>query len=227
VEESLTGETSSITVDLITSDSTITNNLGVDLYGCYLLQAEADAFDRASGYQCRSPRGYGQLSAAFVHPLGDIRAGETIRVRDRFTRDRAGNAKPVRTWAKDNAMHNYHKTWGRPFESLTGFGNLQTGSQQSVQQDFEEPLLLLTTLDEFHPSTLNVTAWGGAGLELLPDRCRELDLSDRLTRHAMILVGFADDAGPVKLCTRTGNGEYERLIPDEAWTMYRVIIPVP
>jgi len=34
------------------------------------------------------------------------------------------------------------------------------------------------------------------------ERCRFLDMSDRLRRDVVILIGFARDAGPVKLCVR-------------------------
>jgi hypothetical protein len=229
VEESLTGDDSrTVTVDEITSESTLTNNLGVDLYDCYLLQAEVDAFDRDLSFLCRSPRGQKATvrGTAFVHPLGTIRDGETIRVADRITKDSAGRPVRARDWVDGNSMFRWHERWGKPFESLGFATGLQTASPRNVRRDFQKALLLLTTLEEYYPGTLNVSQWN-AGLELLPDRCRELDLSDRLTRNAMVLVGFTNDAGPVKLCTRTGSGKYERLMPTEAWTMYRVMIPVP
>jgi len=229
VEESLTGDDSErVIVDEITPESTITNNLGADLYDCYLIQAEVDAFDRTGGFVCRSPRGEkpSVRKMTFVHPLGTIRAGETIRGSDRITKDSAGRPIRPRDWVDGNSMYKWHQRWGKPFESLGFAASLQTSSPQNVRRDFQKSLLLLTTLEEYDPTVLNVSQWN-AGLELMPDRCRELDLSDRLTRNAMILVGFANHAGPVKLFTRTGSGDYERRIPAEAWTMYRVMIPVP
>ncbi len=44
----------------------------------------------------------------------------------------------------------------------------------------------------------------------------------------MILIGFADDPGPIRLFRRTGDGGYRVLNPDpdRSWTMYRIRIPV-
>ncbi len=43
----------------------------------------------------------------------------------------------------------------------------------------------------------------------------------------VLLVGFSREPGPVSLCTRSNpNRDYRRLAPDEAWTMYRIVIPV-
>ena len=43
-----------------------------------------------------------------------------------------------------------------------------------------------------------------------------------------MLIGFADDPGPVRLFRRTGDRPYRMLEPDpdRSWTMYRIRIPV-
>jgi len=228
-EDSQTGDdANALVVDEIAPESTITNHLGVDLYDCYLIQAEVDAFDKERGFLCRSPRGQKPTAGrmAFVYPLGGIRDGETIRVADRITRDAAGRPVRRRDWIEKNTMHARHEQWNSPFRSFIFAADLPTAGLDSARQNFQKALLLLTTLAEYDPATQRVSRYWDGGLELLPDRCRELDLSDRLTRHAMILVGFANHGGPVKLFTRTGGREYERRIPAEAWTMYRVVIPV-
>jgi hypothetical protein len=70
------------------------------------------------------------------------------------------------------------------------------------------------------------SAYGQAGVLLSADRCRQLDLSNLLDAGTVVLVGFAEGPGPVRLCARKGSRPYRAVTPDRTWTMYRVVIPV-
>ena len=60
------------------------------------------------------------------------------------------------------------------------------------------------------------------------DRLRQLDLREQLRPGCVILIGFAEDPGPIRLFRREGDRKYSPLEPDprKSWTMYRIRIPV-
>jgi hypothetical protein len=110
--------------------------------------------------------------------------------------------------------------WGRDIRGVLsggGFGQERTS------------LLLASTIGE-HDRTqdtgltsrfLSPTGWSR-------DCLRQLDLREQLRKDGAILIGFADDPGPVRLFGRAADKGYRMLDPDpdNSWTMYRVRIPV-
>jgi hypothetical protein len=208
--------------DIFVAGSKITNHLGVDLERCCILQATRDAFIGA-GLACTSPRGSAQTGTIYAHPIrGGIKDGETIDLAQRVYFD--ANGKPIhfKDWLAQHSLCAAQSDWGRPFASL-GLARRRWGANFDLDE-FQRGLLLLTTLNEYDETTLKGPF--GPGLDLLADGSRFLDLSDQLTTKTVILIGFANDPGPVTLCTRKGAGRYRPVTPAKAWTMYRIVIPV-
>lgn len=209
--------------DIFLAGSTITNNLGVDLEQCCILQATRDAFIGA-GFTCLSPRGTAQAGSIYAHPIrGGIKNGETIDLAQRVYFDANGNPIHFQEWLAKHTLYAAQSDWGRGFSATLGLGRRRWGADFDLDE-FQDALLLLTTLSEYDVTTLKGPF--GPGLELLADGSRFLDLSDQLTTKTVILIGFANDPGPVTLCTRKGTGRYRPVTPAKAWTMYRIVIPV-
>ena len=59
------------------------------------------------------------------------------------------------------------------------------------------------------------------------DRLRGLDLTEQFDDDSVILIGFAEDPGPVRLFRRRGDRPFKACEPDvgHSWTMYRFRIP--
>ena len=207
--------------DVFSPDSEITNNLGVDLEMCYILHAERDAFE-APGFVCTSPRGKESPCYARAHQLrGGIRKGETVRLANRLYVDATGKPVSGEDWAQHSRLFAAQNDWGSRFAGLALVGGHLVGDEFALEEPFQNALLLLSTLDEYDPMTLK-----GGGLAFEAERCRFLDMSDRLRKDTVVLIGFARDAGPVKLCVRRGSRDYRPVTPSQAWTMYRVVIPL-
>jgi hypothetical protein len=204
----------------IREGSTITNNLGHALTNCYLIQSWENAF-RPSGLQ-------NQLRAEWilVHPLGSIADAEQIDVAQRtYTNPDTGTEHPLEKWSTERTLKEFHDEWAKDFRSALGM--LGGGSEVvDVRLDqYQNALLMLTTLSAHNPITLQ-TSFSPAGFDFWRHPCRQLDRCDELTTDRMMLIGFAEDQGPVTLCTRTGSGSFRPLRAEQAYTMYRFSIPV-
>ncbi len=200
----------------IQSGSVVSNNLGVDLKDCYLLYAPLNAEQNA---------GYRSASTLAV-PIGDLPATEKqLNLLDKWEaimRPGLDGKTPTKPWLRDR-----QQMWSEPLRGLLGFaGEKETGFLLGQEQN---ALLLASTLGEFDPTTLRgfiTQGWGATTWSA--DRLRQLDLRAQLTDDAAWLVGFAADAGPIRLARRTGDRPFRPLAPDArpSWTMYRVRLPV-
>jgi len=209
--------------------SRITNNLGVDLENCYVFQPTANRYSKTN---CNSPRsGFLPGTEIMVHRLGPpntsaiLRNGETFEL-DSLYHNASGDRLTWEQW--HHSLMDWQNQWGKFAKSMLA-GQSGDKPMNVTAERYQESLLLLTALSEY--DEINTGIKGGYTKEAIlfsRERCRTLDLSDVLTEDVVLLVGFARDAGQVTLCTRRSGSdrEYKRLIPDEAWTMYRIVIPV-
>lgn len=200
--------------------SKITNRLGVDLKNCFLFQPTANVYiSEIEGF--RRAEGPHEI---LVHALGDIPDGATVRLASRLYYEPDGTE---RTWDKwHRSLRDWHNQWGK-FARQMSFGGPKGRVKAVPQERYKDVLLLLTALSEYDEIDSGIKGFDQMSIVFSRERCRTLDLSDILTNGVVLLVGFAEDAGPVSLCTRSNpKRDYKRVVPNEAWTAYRVLIPV-
>lgn len=203
----------------ILEGSTVTNKLGHPLRNCLLVQARRNAF--LSNFNDISPRHEWILA----HPVGDIADGETIDLAERAYADPQGIGQlSVEKW-RARTLKEYHKQWGRKFQSSNPFGGGSDVVKDLRLEDYQDALLLMTLLGEHQPSVLTNTISPG-GYDFDRRHLPQLDRSDELTTDRVLLIGFAEEQGPVMLCARSGRGEFKPQLADVAYTMYRFWIPV-
>jgi len=197
---------------LVSQDSWIRNGLGVTLRDCYLLVARADPV--------ASP---GRTEHIDVYEIRRIEAANRRQTMRELLY--AEGAPPLRI---PNTLTSMHQAWAA---RLARFGAAQPDRQPAFEpQDYARALMLLTTLREYAVSAGEVTT--GAYYTVLPRPSGEivfwLECSDMLTKQTALLVGFADDPGPIRLCVRTGGrqGGFRPLSVSRAVTAYRIRIPV-
>lgn len=205
------------------SGSHLVNNLGVDLTDCYLLHTRIDP-----GRQLTS-RAHG-INA---YSLGEFPAGaridltETCNPPKRDPDDLLDRGEPDE---RNVTLASAQQGWASGCRSvISNIGFAGSGGERVASGAERNALLLLSTLGEYDPNSdpgMMATFFGGARWSR--DQARHLDISDRLRRDSMILLGFAEDPGPVRLFRRTGDRAYRVLEPEagKSWTMYRIRIPV-
>lgn len=202
----------------IRDGSYIVNNLGVDLNDCYLLHT---ALDPAKGGAPRS-------GAIYTFPIGRVPSdGSRIELVPRCYPTK-GIEDPTKAEAKPRLV-DAQKAWGSEFRSALRSLGSGWGSNATVALGREkDALMLLSTVGEYDPTTDSWMATFIGTPSWSRDRARRLDLRDQLRRDSVILIGFADDPGPVRLFHRTGDRPYRVLKPEpkKSWTMYRIRIPV-
>lgn len=200
-----------------TPGSTITNKLGHDLVGCYLIEAQLDPDEDTL-------RG-GRSQTMTVHPIGMIRDGEQVDVVQRLSN--LSTAK--RKYPQEHRLQDYQRGWvGGLKQSVTDFA-LKPFRQDpfGAGTDVQRAALLLTTFGEYEPRVDTSSSYRGVStIELLQTASRWLDRSTEITRRNMLLVGFApDQEGPVMLYSRRGNGKWSYLLPRKSMIVYRILIP--
>lgn len=203
----------------ILDGSYVINNLGVDLHDCYLLHTGRD-FARGTGFRS---------SEIYAYPIGDLRSdGSKLDLVPRCYRMDADES--LAQLMNRSTLAEAQQKWGSTFRSiLTSRGFDSWGGDAARLGQGKNALLLLTTLGEYDPKRegglaqvlLGATTWSR-------DRCRRLDLHEQFRRDSVILLGFTDDPGPLRLFSRTGERPYRVLTPDSdhSWTLYRIRIPV-
>jgi hypothetical protein len=143
------------------------------------------------------------------------------------------------TKRRDAWLRRFQGSWSAPFRSLfEGFAPMQ---ERSTLGQEENALLLLSMVQEFDPAQHSNTMQAVFGPRTWSqDRMRQLDVSDQLTagkpasgdapaqEGSALLVGFADDPGPLRLFSRTGDRDFQPLDPEPAnsWSMWRIRIPL-
>jgi len=203
----------------IVEGSYIVNNLGVDLRDCYLLHPVLDIEDTSLA----------RSGSIYAFPVGRIPAdGERIELAPRCYPKVEGEPSGRRGTLP--TLADAQSRWGSEFRSMMSQFKYGWGSEAPLTLGQEEnALLLLSTIGDYDherdagmvAQVLGASTWSRDGL-------RHLDLREQLRRDAVMLIGFADDPGPVRLFRRAGDGPYRMLEPDpdRSWTMYRIRIPV-
>lgn len=204
----------------ILDGSFVTNDLSVDLRDCVLIIPRLDP-DHPN---VRGP------AAMYAVQLGTLK-GKGQRV------DLIGLPALAKDPQDVFPLKELQTQWGREFLRLIP----GMRPEFSLGQE-RNALLLASTIGDFEPTEESSSMRGMFGLRTWSrDRLRGLDLRSHLlagkpqTNDApavtgqAVLIGFADDPGPVRLFTRTrGIEEFGVLEPEagSSWTMYRVRLPL-
>jgi hypothetical protein len=203
----------------VLDSSWLENNLEETLVGCYLIVARLD------------PKRERKAEAIEVYDVGTIEPGERIERLGAFLEDRLLQAKGPRSPGDNQPVRpeNLGVLMDKWIHDLTPSlvpGWLGEQERRIDPSNYDKALLLLSTLVEYDELT-------GKGQlsrpNLLPGYCRSLDRSDSLSRKMVMLVGFSNGPGPVRLYSRNSrrkNRSFSPLEPSEARTMYRIFIPV-
>jgi len=202
----------------ILDGSYLANDLGVTLRHCLLLHPTEDIED------VKGDRG----EQIFCYAIGDVPAGGH-RVDLAAACYRPNDGRKESQVMLDSRLGRRHAEWSDRFRRVLADFDAGGGDTGYRLGDEQNALLLASTLGELNPLTLAGTVQQMWGVKTWSrDRLRRLDLREQLTRNAVVLIGFADDPGPMRLFRREGDREFRMLEPDprKSRTMYRVRIPV-
>lgn len=217
----------------ISKDSYIVNNLGVDLTNCWLIHSAKDIHAYLEDPKRRDPpwaRTDSRADSIFAYPLGDIPSDEQ-RVYLAPVCYALAPGQSRSDVIAENALQHHQLKWAAPFRASLLQPFVGGGDSVSALGREQEALLMFSTVGEIDLNHFNKNnGFSGFGTTTISrERFRHLDLREHIERDCVYLIGFANDAGPVRLMTRsTGEGEYSvaRPIPDKCGVMYRVRIPV-
>lgn len=221
----LTGEIKSRR-GIMTEESFVSNDLGVDLKQCLLLQPTVNL---VAPYRARS-------DMIQLFDIGDLPSdGSRVALVPRCYRPEPNES--LTQFLVRSTLADAHREW-KSVISIIGFN---TGSARYARGEEKRALLLASTIGDLAPQSL-------AGLmdqftvarTVSRDRLRGLDLRDDMEAGwptelaneprdgVAILIGFADNPGPARLFRREGERKFQLLKPDERYsmTMYRVHIPI-
>lgn len=198
------------------ANSWIKNELGVDLYGCILLHAEADPDQRPVRRWAAQIRA---IKVGNPPDKGFLRQQETLTRLDLLAYGPEGRRDFSDTLA------GLQKAWAGKFGVSLERGYGAEERESKVTADVSEAaLLLLTSFQEFRPAS--DPQWGGR--TLARTHLVGMDLSDLLNKDVMLLIGFSDTPGPARLCYRPADTQqkFRPIRPSSSLTMYRVLIPI-
>jgi len=214
----------------ITDDSFIISELGVDLDPCYLIHSalDLDNFDAARD------------NGIYVYDVGPVASdGQRIRLAPRCYK--AADGERIDEVINDSKLALYHKDWARGFASLLADFGMRPGTAVPVELgDERTALLLISTIGDFdHASLYAMRVGWRMPSSFSRSHFRHLDIREHLQPgkvdergrqiHAgsAVLIGFADDAGPVRLFRGAPGRDFAMLEPDprKSWAMYRIRIP--
>ena len=202
----------------IIEGSYLVNGLGVDLVDCYLLRAKLNLPEEL---QYRN-------KAINAFPIGSVPSDDTkvdlaARCYGGENNDAVADVDAEPTPTPTPTLEDAHLRWKADFEGY--FASLTRSEIPTKLGGERTALLLLSTVGEYEPGT---GTSGFGNWTWSRDRLRRLDLREQLTTDSVILIGFAEDPGPVRLFRNTGDRPWRMLEPDadKSWTMYRIRIPV-
>ncbi len=204
----------------VAANSTITNNLGVDIDHAYLVYSASDTHNRNGWVPI--PRLRSQDT--YVIPIGRITEGETVMPAQTAYVDKSGVELAYKDWSRklnlDDILQRLSKQWGLAGGALTG---LPEGWRQISR--LEAAMFLATMFEEYYPEQR--TSGMGQFSEMLFSlaHCRQLEIGGLVDRNNALLIAVTDAPGPAPLCVGSGD-DFERVEPTDAYTMYRIRIPV-
>lgn len=207
---------------VLAAGSWLENGLDVDLRDCVLFVAEEDLVRPQDFLRLASQRA--QTDDIIVYPIGDLPKDSRVDLRQRILPDK--NARQVSVANLDKwSLKQMQRTWDREFLGSVSFGGRPDNRPlTSTLEAYKHSILLATVISEITPRE-GASAFGGMAMHSRT-RLRALDRSDALGRHAALLVGFAEEPGPVRLTVRTGDRPYEAMDVRKARTVYRFVVPV-
>ena len=204
----------------ISANSTIVNELGVDLDKTFIIYAAQETY--VAGSTLRVPDWSDKV---YVFALGALAQGESIRPAAPLYYYRDGQPKEFEDWSK-NTLKQGLEDW---VKGSAGFSlrDLAGGSRMWGDLEREEMSLLVLSLFEEYTPAPDANPWSMAEAPVTSGSGRHLDMTRLIDANTALFIGFARDEGPVTLCARrSGANSYRRVRPREALTMYRVLIPL-
>ena len=210
----------------LSDDSYLVNNLGLELQDCYLLHCITDTFTPANGRpgDFRDDRS----DQIYVYHLGTLPSdGSKVIVAPLCYRPKTNQT--VFEAMQQLDLDRWHGEWDSRLGTFGQLGGRSRAGGIGLRSE-RTALMLASTIGEWDPQQ-HETGYGWER-NWSPDRLRELDLRRVLDQETAVLVGFANDPGPVRLATRRhtagGDGRFRVVSPDQeaSWTMYRIRIPV-
>ncbi len=235
---------------LISEESYVVNSLSVPLERCRLIHSTIDFADTDSINASNQLRD----QSTFVYNIGELpNDGSRVMLYDRCFLNASGETA-IQIREKSKLVYAQDR-WADNFKGLlSSIGLGSTPDAQYAGGQEQLALLLASTVGEF--SAKDTGGLGIMGLSsfyaISRDRLRQLDLTDSLIAGApataassddktgyrvmaapkrsgnVILIGFSDSAGPIRLFSKQGEDNFRPIEPDDqyATTMYRFRIPV-
>jgi hypothetical protein len=207
----------------IRDDSWIRNELGIHLRQCFVVQPVPDLIraDRAAMLKSHWDQN------VYVYPIGDLPGGRETKFAVNLYQGKDGTEMPFDTWKDKLSLEQAQRGWSKDPLSALMRSLSSSKAPDFGLSSYQDTTMLLTTVGFFEPQVNQGNAWMGASeASISRARARQLDLSDWIDDRHVLLVGFADEPGPVRLCYGTGDGRYEPILPSQAWTVYRVLLPI-
>jgi len=214
-----------------TEDSYVVNELGVDLKNCYVLHPVLNPGATAGVRD----------TSIYAHAIGDIPSnGIRAHLAARCYQPRG--AETMTQVLQRSTLAAAQQEWSNTLASMLPNVRLNPGDRAAMGLGQEQnALLLLSTIGDFDPASLSRGVDALLGPQTWSrDRLRHLDLRDQLVAGrsasgdqpgeagSVVLIGFAEDPGPMRLFVRSGDRPYRPLPPEAwaSWTMYRIRIPM-
>ncbi len=216
---------------LLTEDSYVVNNLGVELTQCRLIQTLFDPGAIASE----------RATATFVYMIDGTLPADGTKVRLRERCFQLTGPQKIADILRQSELKKRQGEWSRQFAGLwAGLAGSTSDEANAALGKEREAIMLLSTIGDFDSGAMP-SAFSG-GFTLSRDRLRQLDLREQLTaghnadsekglpadpNGSMVLVGFARGGGPIRLMSRTGDHAFTAVTPEEdaSWCMYRIRLP--
>jgi len=235
---------------LISEDSYIINHLGVPLQQCLLIHSTIDFADTDKINATNQLRD----QSIFAYNIGTLPAdGSRIMIYDLCYGQSPGETA-IQLREKSKLAH-AHGQWAANFRGLLqSIGLGPSADDRYTRGQEQQALLLASTVGEF--SAKDTGGLGFSGLSsfyaISRDRLRQIDLTESLIAGAasmpartdldtgqpiaaapkrpgyVVLIGFTDEAGPIRLFSKQGDERFRPIKPDDHYssTMYRFRIPV-
>ncbi len=191
--------------------SVITSDLGHDLADCYLLHARLSSAVVAGR----------RHQSIDVWPLGHLPDGQPLDVVQRIVNLGALALKP-----EERRLKAYQQAWVEGLQRTQWtLGRFEADPRRNLS-DWQRAIMLLSTFDEYEVPIEKSYGYYSGRNEIQRTHCRRLDRSADLEPGRLLLVGFARDDGPARLFAGRGGAALRPLMPKEALTVYRILIPV-
>ncbi|MCG3136494.1 MAG: hypothetical protein HJJLKODD_00328 [Phycisphaerae bacterium] len=195
-------------------DSTITNQLGVDLEYCFLLhfRNEADVVDWSRNTQ------------AWVYPLGTLADQQVLNVQQLINIDPTTRLPYQQQQLQERfeafKLQNVQEKWRDSFRRGGSFWN---NPFENIP-DMLRSVLMLSSMIEYQPVASQNEYMGPRPITFTYGRW--LDRSLNLGPDKVLLIGFTREPSRALLQYRLDDGKYQQMQPRDGGTIYRIVIPL-